>query len=79
MLGLLPLAGAALLIWVTVKGTQALTQGEQNALIVIAVLGVIMMVVAARIYRAPIFKARIETAQTAGAVSNFGADESVDS
>jgi amino acid transporter len=76
MLGLLPLAGAALLIWVTVKGTQALNQGEKNALIVIAVLGVIMMVVAARVYRAPIFKARIETAETAEAVSHFGADPS---
>jgi amino acid transporter len=74
MLGLLPLAGAALLIWVAVKGTQALTQGEINALIVIAVLGVIMMVIAARVYRAPIFKARIETAETTEAVSNFGAN-----
>ena len=75
MLGLLPLAGAALLIWVTVKGTQALTQGERNALIVIAVLGVIMMIVAARVYKAPIFKARIETAETTEAVSHFGADQ----
>jgi amino acid transporter len=73
MLGVLPLAGAALLIWVAVKGTQGLTQGEQNALIVIAVLGVIMMIVAARVYKAPIFKARIETAETTKAVSNFGA------
>jgi len=73
MLGVLPLAGAALLIWVAVKGTQVLTQGEQNALIVIAVLGVIMMIVAARVYKAPIFKARIETAETTEAVSNFGA------
>jgi amino acid transporter len=72
ILGVLPLAGAALLIWVAVKGTQALTQGEKNALIVIAVLGLIMMVVAARVYKAPIFKARIETAETTEAVSNFG-------
>jgi amino acid transporter len=72
VLGVLPLAGAALLIWVAVKGTQALTQGEKNALIVIAVLGLIMMVVAARVYKAPIFKARIETAETTEAVSNFG-------
>ena len=73
MLGLLPLAGAALLIWVAVKGTQALTQAELNALIVIGVLGVIMMLVAARYYKAPIFKAKIETAETTEAVSNFGA------
>jgi amino acid transporter len=73
MLGVLPLAGAALLIWVAVKGTQALTQGEINALIVIGVLGVIMMLVAARYYKAPIFKTKIETAETTEAVSNFGA------
>ncbi len=76
MLGLLPLAGAGLLIWVTVKGSQALNQGEKNALIVFAALGVIMMIVAARVYRAPIFKARIETAETTEAVSHFGADPS---
>lgn len=76
MLGVLPLAGAALLIWVAVKGTQTLTQGEQNALYVIAGLGVAMMFVAAFVYRAPIFQARIETAETTEAVSHFGADPS---
>jgi amino acid transporter len=74
MLGLLPLAGAGLLIWVTVKGTQALTHAERYGLLGIGVLGVIMMVVAARVYRAPIFKAKIETAETTKAVSNFGAE-----
>ena len=73
MLGLLPIAGAALLIWVAVKGFQALTLAERNGLIGIAVVGVILMVIAARVYRAPIFKARIEAAQTTEAVSNFGA------
>jgi len=43
-------------------------------MIVIAVLGVIMMVVAARVYRATIFKTRIETAETTEATSNFGAN-----
>jgi hypothetical protein len=33
-----------------------------------------MMLVAAMVYRAPIFKARIETAESTEAVSNFGAD-----
>ena len=74
ILGILPLAGAALLIWVTVKGWQALTLAERNGLIGIGVLGVIMMFVAARVYKAPIFKAKVETAQTTEAVSNFGAD-----
>jgi len=74
MLGVLPLAGAGLLIWVTVKGTQSLTLNEQIGLICIAALGVIMMLVAARVYKAPIFKARIETAESTAAVAHFGAD-----
>jgi len=74
MLGVLPLAGAGLLIWVTVKGTQSLTLNEQIGLICIAALGVIMMFVAARVYKAPIFKARIETAESTAAVAHFGAD-----
>lgn len=74
MLGCLPLIGAGVLIWVAVKGVQALTLAERNGLIGIAVFGVIMMLIAARVYKAPIFKARIETAQTTEAVSNFGAD-----
>src|SRR5580704_19567173 len=65
MLGLLPLAGAGLLIWVTVKGTQALTHAERYSLLGVGVAGVIMMIVAARLYRAPIFKAEVETAQEA--------------
>jgi amino acid transporter len=73
MLGVLPLAGAALLIWVTVKGYQALTLAERNSLIGIAIAGVIMMFVAARVYKAPIFRAKVETAETTEAVSNFGA------
>jgi amino acid transporter len=73
MLGVLPVAGAALLIWVAVKGIQGLTTAENNGLIAIAVLGVIMMIIAARVYKAPIFKARIETAESAEATSHFGA------
>src|SRR5215472_9005178 len=73
-LAVLPLVGAGVLIWVAVKGTQALTANERWGLIGIAVLGVIMMVVAARVTKAPIFKASIETAETTDAVSNFGAD-----
>jgi amino acid transporter len=74
MLGVLPLAGAGLLIWVTVKGTEALSVAERNGLIGIAVAGVIMMIIAAKVYRAPIFNARIETAESTEAVSNVGAD-----
>jgi amino acid transporter len=73
MLGLLPIAGAALLIWVAVKGIQALTLAERNGLIGIAVVGVVLMIIAAWVFRAPIFKARIEAAESTEAVSNFGA------
>jgi amino acid transporter len=74
MLGLLPLAGAGLLIWVTVKGTQALTHAERYSLLGVGVAGVIMMIVAARLYRAPIFKAEVETAQEAAPTIHVGTD-----
>ena len=74
MLGLLPLAGAGLLIWVTVKGSQALTHAERWSLLGVGVAGVIMMIVAARLYKAPIFKAEVETAQEAAPTSHMGTD-----
>ena len=74
MLGLLPLAGAGLLIWVTVKGTQALTHAERYSLLGVGVAGVIMMIVAARLYRAPIFKAEVETAEAAAPTMHVGTD-----
>jgi amino acid transporter len=74
MLGLLPLAGAGLLIWVTVKGTQALTHAERYSLLGVGVAGVIMMIVAARVYQAPIFKAEVETAQEAAPTTHLGTD-----
>lgn len=74
MLGLLPLAGAGLLIWVTVKGTQALTSAERYGLIGVAVVGIAMMLVAARVYRAPIFRAEVETAEHATADLRVGTD-----
>ncbi len=74
ILGILPLAGAALLIWVTIKGTQALTAAERYGLIGVGVVGIVMMVVAARIYKAPIFKAEVETAQDAAPTVHVGTD-----
>lgn len=74
LLGILPLAGAALLIWVTIKGTQALTDGERWGMLGIAIAGVCMMFVAARVYKAPIFKARLETAEQTDATLNVGTD-----
>jgi amino acid transporter len=74
MLGLLPLAGAGLLIWVTIKGAQALTHAERYSLLGVGVAGVIMMIIAARRYRAPIFKAEVETAQKTEATLHVGTD-----
>jgi amino acid transporter len=74
MLGILPLAGAALLIWVTVKGTQALTAAERYGLIGVGVVGIVMMVVAAKIYKASIFKAEVETADDAVPTVHVGSD-----
>jgi amino acid transporter len=74
ILGLLPLAGAGLLIWVTVKGTQALTDAERWSLLGVGVAGVIMMIRAATVYRAPIFKAELETAQEAAPTIHMGTD-----
>ena len=74
MLGLLPLASAGLLIWVTVKGTQALTPAERYGLIGVAVVGIAMMLIAARVYLAPIFKAEVETAEHTTADLRVGAD-----
>jgi amino acid transporter len=74
ILGVLPLAGAGLLIWVTVKGAQALTPAERYSLIGVGVAGVIMMIIAARRYKAPIFKAELETAEKAVATVHLGTD-----
>jgi amino acid transporter len=74
ILGLLPMAGAGLLIWVTIKGTQALTHAERWSLLGVGVAGVVMMLVAARRYKAPIFKAEVETAQEAAPTIHMGTD-----
>lgn len=58
----------------TVKGTQALTAAERYGLIGVAVVGIGMMLVAARVYRAPIFKAKLETAESTSADVRMGAE-----
>jgi amino acid transporter len=74
ILGFLPLAGAGLLLWVGFKAAQALTGAERGILIAIGILGIILMIVAATVYKSPTFKRKIETADTTLAVSNLGAD-----
>ena len=74
LLGLLPLAGAALLLWVAFKGGQNLTGAERGILIGLGVVGIILMFVAARVYKAPIFHAKRESATTDEATVHVGVD-----
>jgi hypothetical protein len=57
-----------------VKGAQALTSAERYSLVGVGVAGVAMMFVAAFAYKAPIFKARVETAQEASPAVHVGTD-----
>lgn len=72
LLGLLPLAGAALLIWVAYKGELGLTVTERGILAGVAAIGVILMVVAVKVYKAPIFKIKPEAATTTTAEQRVG-------
>lgn len=74
VLGLMPLAGAGLLIWVAYKGALALTGAERGILIGIGVLGLILMMVAAKVFKAPIFTAKREAAITDVAQLRVGND-----
>ena len=56
LLGILALvAGAALLIWVSERTIASFTTPELWVLAAIAILGLVMLVVARFVYRAPIF------------------------
>jgi len=69
-----PLSGAALLLWVAWKGEEGLTSSERFILIGIGALGLILMGVAARVYRAPIFQTKLESASTDEATLRVGTD-----
>jgi len=73
ILGLLPLAGAGLLLWVAYKGAIGLTATEKEVLGGVAVLGVVMLFVAVRVYKSPIFKIKAEAATTTEPTVNVGA------
>lgn len=64
ILGLMPLAGAGLLIWVAYKGLKVLTETEALILGGVAVLGLVMLVVAVTVYKSPIFKIKAKAATT---------------
>jgi amino acid transporter len=73
ILGLLPLAGAGLLLWVAYKGAIGLSGTEKEILGGIAVVGIIMLVVAVKVYKSPIFKIKAEAATTTEPTVNVGA------
>jgi amino acid transporter len=73
ILGLMPLGGAALLLWVAYKAIGALTSTEAEILGGVAVLGIIMLVVAVKVYKSPIFKIKAEAATTTEPTVNVGA------
>lgn len=73
ILGLLPLAGAGLLLWVAYKGAIGLSGTEKEVLGGVAVLGIIMLVVAIKVYKSPIFKIKAEAATTTEPTVNIGA------
>ena len=74
VLGVMPLAGAGLLLWVAYKGLIGLTTPEKLILAGIAVLGLVMMFVAVKIYQAPIFKIKMEAATTTEPTLHVGVD-----
>jgi amino acid transporter len=73
ILGLLPLAGAGLLLWVAYKGAIGLSGTEKEILGGIAAVGIIMLVVAVKVYKSPIFKIKAEAATTTEPTVNIGA------
>ncbi len=74
ILGLLPLAGAGLLIWVAYKAGVALTSTEKIILAAVAAVGIIMTVVAITVYKSPIFQIKIEAATTTEPTRHVGVD-----
>jgi amino acid transporter len=73
ILGLMPLAGAGLLLWVAYKATEGLTSTEAEILGGVAILGIIMLIVAVKVYESPIFKIKAEAATTTEPTLNVGA------
>jgi amino acid transporter len=72
ILGLLPLAGAGLLLWVAYKGAIGLSATEKEILGGVAVLGIVMLFVAVKVYKSPIFNIKAEAATTTEPTVNIG-------
>jgi amino acid transporter len=73
ILGVMPLAGAGLLLWVAYKAITVLSTSEARILGGIAVLGVVMLFVAVKVYKSPIFEIKAEAATTTEPTLNVGA------
>ena len=73
ILGVMPLAGAGLLLWVAYKGAIGLSSTEKEILGGIGVVAVIMTIVALKIYKSPIFKIKAEAATTTEPTVHIGA------
>ena len=64
ILGLMPLSGAGLLLWVAYKGAIGLSQTEALILGAVGAVAVLMTIVAVTVYKSPIFKIKAEAATT---------------
>jgi amino acid transporter len=74
LLGLLPLSGAGLLLWVAYEGATGLTSTEKWILAVAGAIAVAMTIVAMTVYKSPIFKIKAEAAKTTEPTVNIGAE-----
>ncbi len=74
ILGLMPIGGAALLLWVAYKGLIGLSRTEALILGGVGVVGLMMLVVAITVYKSPIFQIKAEAATTTEPTLHVGVD-----
>ena len=74
ILGLMPIGGAALLLWVAYKGVIGLSSTEALILGGVGVVGVMMLIVARTVYKSPIFQIKAEAATTTEPTLHVGVD-----
>jgi hypothetical protein len=74
ILGLMPIAGAGLLLWVAYKGVIGLSSTEALILGGVGILGVMMLIVAITVYKSPIFQIKAEAARTTEPTLHVGVE-----
>jgi amino acid transporter len=74
ILGLMPIAGAGLLLWVAYKGVIGLSTTEALILGGVGILGIMMLIVAITVYKSPIFQIKAEAATTTEPTLHVGVD-----